>query len=245
MGANLPVSLAGNVPMIAQEFSAAKNQPSLMLVICAVGVGVAYLVVGATGFSAIALSILKGGAPLLLALYAAVNARSLDGWLLALVMLFCALGDGLITSQVAIATLMTAIAHMVATALYVRNWRSDLDAKRVLGVAAVIPLTMIAAWQLPIGIGTEDAIGTIAYAFFLSFMVAAAWWSRFAMTRVGIGVVLFLISDFMLFGIMGSLPGTDVIRGLIWIIYLTGQILITTGVVQMLRAQSTHKSWSL
>jgi uncharacterized membrane protein YhhN len=225
-----------------QNLNLPQGQLPKSLLLCAVVAGVAYLVAGAVGVSPTALSISKAAAPFILCLYAASQAHSADGWMLVVIMLLCSLGDGLITSHVAIATLMTAMAHMVSTALYVRHRQPSLTFGRTLMTCAVIPFTMFAAWQLPIGIGTEDAIGTVAYSFFASVMVAAAWSSRFAPSPVGIGVIVFLISDLMLFGIMGPLPGTSIVRTVIWTLYLSGQILITIGVVQTLSSDSLQKS---
>jgi uncharacterized membrane protein YhhN len=231
--------------MPTQDHNLPQSRFPKSLLLCAGGAGLAFLLAGTVGVSPTILSILKGTGPFFLSLYAASQARTLEGWMLAIVMLLCALGDGLITSHVAIATLMTAMAHMVSTALYVRHRRPSHAFGRTLMTCAVVPFTMLAAWQLPIGIGTEDAIGTLAYSFFVSLMVAAAWSSRFAPSPVGIGVTLFLISDLMLFGIMGPLPGTDLVRALIWTLYLSGQILITIGVVQTLSSDSNQKSRNL
>jgi uncharacterized membrane protein YhhN len=214
---------------------------SQAILIAAILAGAGYLVAVQSALPAATIAVAKASGPFLIGLYAACHARTLDGWLLVAVMLFCAVGDGLITSQVAIATLATAIAHMIATALYLRHRAWSITGLRNAARLAVVPTTVLVAWQLPIGIGSEDAIGTIAYAFFMSVMVATAWSSQFAKSSVGVGVTLFLVSDLLLFGIMGPLARTDALMALIWILYLAGQVLIATGVVKTLALGPDHQ----
>jgi uncharacterized membrane protein YhhN len=201
----------------------------------------AYLFAGVFDLSPNATSLIKGAGPFMLAIFAARHERSGEGWMLVAMMLFCALGDGLIASQVAIATLMTGIAHIIGATLYLRNRQTSLPLGKSLATWAVVPLTISVAWFLPDGISTGDAIGTLVYSLLVSLMVASAWSSKLAVTPVSIGVGLFLVSDLMLFGIMGPLPGTDFVRGLIWALYMSGQILICIGVTQYLSVKTRRR----
>jgi uncharacterized membrane protein YhhN len=201
----------------------------------------AYLLAGAFALSPNVTSLIKGAGPFMLAIFAARHARSGEGWMLVAMMFFCALGDGLIASQVAIATLMTGIAHIIGATLYLRHRQASLSLGKSLATWAVVPLTMSVAWFLPDGISTGDAIGTLVYSVLVSLMVASAWSSKLAVTPVSIGVGLFLLSDLMLFGIMGPLPGTDFVRGLIWTLYMSGQILICIGITQHLSVKSRRR----
>lgn len=87
----------------------------------------------------------KGAGVALLAIHAAVRARSLDGWLLVCVMSLGALGDvlleiaGLTTGAVAFL-----LGHVVASGLYLRHRRIAWPAALVLA-----PAVAGAAWLLP------------------------------------------------------------------------------------------------
>jgi uncharacterized membrane protein YhhN len=201
----------------------------------------AFLFAGVFDLSPIATSLIKGAGPFMLAIFASRHARSSEGWMLVIMMLFCTLGDGLIASQVAIATLMTGIAHIIGATLYLRHRQTRLSIGKRMAIYAIVPLTMSVAWFLPDGISTGDAIGTLVYALLVSLMVATAWSSKLAVTTVSIGVGLFLISDLMLFGIMGPLQGTDFVRGLIRALYMSGQILICIGITQHFSVKSRHR----
>jgi hypothetical protein len=65
----------------------------------------------------------------LLAVYAALNARSLDGWLLVAVMAFGALGDVLLgAAGLTVGALAFLVGHLVAIGLYLRNRRQTRPA---------------------------------------------------------------------------------------------------------------------
>ena len=67
-----------------------------------------------------------------------------------------------------------------------------------------------------------------------AFMAATAWISRFPRYWTGLGAVLFVISDLLIFARMGPLAGSAVPGLLIWPIYFTGQAMIAMGVVRTL-----------
>ena len=68
--------------------------------------------------------------------------------------------------------------------------------------------------------------------------MAAAAWSRLRY-RVGLGAVLFVISDLLIFARMGPLQWEEIGDLLIWPTYFAGQFLIATGVVQTMRARGS------
>ncbi|HET6972025.1 MAG TPA: lysoplasmalogenase family protein, partial [Phenylobacterium sp.] len=69
----------------------------------------------------------KGAGVAFLAAYAGLNARSLDGWLLAAVMALGAAGDMLLeTSGLTVGALAFLAGHVAAVALYLRNVRSGM-----------------------------------------------------------------------------------------------------------------------
>ena len=78
--------------------------------------------------------------------------------------------------------------------------------------------------------------GFAVFAAIVGAMAASAWISRFPRYRVGIGAVLFVISDLLIFAREGGHVPEAVTWWTIWPLYYAGQFLIATGVVRTLRA---------
>ena len=179
------------------------------------------------------LSILwKGAGVALLATWCAMQARSLDGWLIAAVMAFGALGDVLLEA-VGLTTGAAAFVagHILAMLLYLRNWRPRLTFSQRLLAALVVPLSVFIAAAL---VPPRDMIPIAVYAFFVSAMAVSAWTSGFPRYRTGIGAMMFLVSDLLIFAQMDVLMGSPVPGLLIWPLYFGGQALIAWGVVHTL-----------
>ena len=122
------------------------------------------------------------------------------------------------------------IGHLVAIVLYLRNRRASLaPSQRALGLI-VAPLTVI------IAVAMTGSLGVAIYAAVLGSMAATAWTSRFSRYRVGLGAMLFVVSDLLIFSRAGPLAGSFVPTLLIWPFYFAGQALIATGVVGALTA---------
>jgi uncharacterized membrane protein YhhN len=174
-----------------------------------------------------ALSIaVKGAAVGLLALAAALRARSPDGWLLALVLGFGAVGDVLLEISLAAGAAAFAAGHGVAILLYRRNKRAGADQKDWAAAA----LILLAAAAVP-GLllqGRPEALPFTAYALLLGAMAAAAWLSRFPRGLVAVGALLFLASDMLIAFRMAS--GLAGLGASIWLLYYVGQLLIFLGV---------------
>lgn len=170
----------------------------------------------------------KGAGVGLLALWAASRARSREGWWIAAVLAFGALGDvlleaaGLVTGAVAFLA-----GHAAAVLLYLRHRRAPR------WIAAGIALAVAAlAWTLPDARG--EAPGLALYALGLGAMAGAAAISRFP-AMVALGAALFVVSDLLIFARMGALGGSPLPGLLIWPTYFAGQALIAWGVVTSLR----------
>ena len=73
------------------------------------------------------------------------------------------------------------------------------------------------------------------YSLALGGMAMAAWLSLFPQWRVGLGALLFIVSDWLIFSRMGPIDLAPLPDLLIWPLYYIGQLLIATGVVQTLR----------
>ena len=99
--------------------------------------------------------------------------------------------------------------------------------------AVLIP---IVAFLLPAD--RAAAPGIALYALGLGTMTAAAWASSFPRYRVGLGAVMFAVSDLLIFARLGPLAQSALPGLLIWPLYYFGQFLICTGVIGELRARS-------
>ncbi len=172
----------------------------------------------------------KGAGVGLLALWAAAQARSTDGWLIAAALALCALGDVLLeTHGLTIGAIAFLAGHLVAAMLYLRNrsgplWQAVVIAAAVAGAAFLLPADRAAA------------PGIALYAAGLGAMFGTAAISRFPQGSVGLGAALFVLSDLLIFGRMGPMAGSALPGLLIWPTYFAGQALIAWGVVRSLRA---------
>ncbi len=202
-------------------------------------VGASYCIVPVLGLAGPLIVVWKGASVALLALWCAMQARSRDGWLVAAVMVFGALGDVLLETAGMTAGAAAFVAgHLLAMLLYFRNWRSRLTFSQRLLAALVVPLSVFIAASL---VSPEDIIPIAVYAFFVGGMAASAWTSRFSRYRVGLGAMMFLVSDLLIFAKMGALAASPVPGLLIWPLYFCGQVLIALGVVRTLAGDAKDR----
>jgi len=171
----------------------------------------------------------KGTGVGLLAVYAALKAKDLDGWLLAAVMLFGVLGDVLLGVNFIVGAVAFLVGHAIAIGLYLRNRRKVLQRSQLALAVVLVPATVAISYMLPAD--RAGAPGVAFYSLGLALMAAAAWTSRFPRFTVGIGAVMFLVSDLLIFGRMGPLPDVFVVGLGVWGLYYGGQLLICIGVV--------------
>jgi len=180
----------------------------------------------------------KGSGVALLAVYAGLKARSLDGRLICVVMGFGALGDMLLEVLGLIPGALAFLAgHLVAIGLYLRNRRPAPGLSARLLAAVIVPVTVITAFLLPAD--RAGAPGVALYALGLSVMAATAWLSRFPRYQVGAGALMFLASDLLIFARSGPLHGATWVGLAIWSLYFGGQVLVCLGVTRTLRAPSS------
>lgn len=176
----------------------------------------------------------KGAGVALLAVYAGLRARSFDGWLICAVMALGALGDVLLeTHGLNVGAVAFLVGHLIAIALYLRHRRRGLANIDKLLMAVLVLGTTVGAYLLP----TDRALGAGAalYSLGLAVMAACAWASRFSRVQVGLGALMFVASDLLIFGRAGSLAGAAWVGLAIWGLYYFGQFLICVGVVRGLR----------
>lgn len=168
----------------------------------------------------------------LLAIWAAANARTADGKLIAAVLAFGALGDwlldavGMLAGAAAFAT-----GHLIAIILYLRNRRPRLTSSQKLLAWVLVPLALLIAWGLTRGAEAALMGAAIAYTGGVAIMAATAWTSRFPRYRTGVGAMAFLASDLFIFAGEGGTLSKDITLWLVWPLYFGGQALIAWGVV--------------
>ncbi len=163
----------------------------------------------------------------LLAVYAALRARDLNGWLLAAVMTLGTLGDVLLGIHFITGAVAFLIGHCVAIGLYLRNRRQVIQKSQLALAVLLVPATVFVAFMLPAD--RAGAPGVAFYTLGLSLMAATAWTSRFPRFTVGIGALMFLASDLVIFAKMGPLADTFLTGLAVWVPYYGGQMLIAVG----------------
>ena len=179
---------------------------------------------------------IKASAVGLLAIYALLRHAGADSRLLALVMALGAAGDAVIGLWLEAGAALFFLGHMAAIALYLHHRRPALSGSQKLAAAAFLLLTPLIAWLLPADRAAAPLVAW--YALGLGGMACAAWSSSFNRYRVGMGAVLFLASDLLIFAGMGPLAASPLPDLLIWPLYYFGQFLICTGVIASLRERA-------
>jgi uncharacterized membrane protein YhhN len=199
----------------------------------AIVAGASYYFAHRLGVATTAIALWKGAGVGLLAVWCAMQARTPDGWIIAAVMAFGALGDVLLeTSGLATGAVAFVAGHVLAMLLYFRNWRPRVTLSQCLLAALIVPLSVFIATRL---VPAKDMVPIAVYTSFVAAMTASAWISGFPRYRVGTGAMMFLVSDLLIFARIGPLSGSPVPGLLIWPLYFGGQVLIALGVVWKLR----------
>lgn len=217
----------------ARARTAVPLYPVLLLALVA---GLGYWV-GARFFDPFAPAMIawKGAGVGLLAIWAGLQARSPDGWLIAIVLALGAAGDVLLDAAGAYPGVAAFLAgHLVAIVLYLRNRRPKLSVSQLLLAIVLVPVVVFVTWSMPENRAIAPPMSL--YALALSLMAATAWTSRFPRYLTGLGAMLFVASDLLIFARYGPLAASAIPGLLIWPLYFTGQAMIATGVVRTLQA---------
>lgn len=191
--------------------------------------GISYWFVAESAIPGLYLILWKGAGVALLGVYAWAHHPVRDAHRIALVMALGALGDMVLEVNFTGGALAFFAGHMVAIALYLRHRRADLNTQDKRTAAALVIGVPAAAFGLT---GKPEVA---FYALALGGMAAAAWVSDFRRMQVGLGAVLFAVSDLLIFARMGPLAESPVPHLLVWPFYYFGQFLITVGVIGALR----------
>ncbi|WP_372781969.1 lysoplasmalogenase family protein [Phenylobacterium sp.] len=212
---------------------AGREAAARLALAAAIAAGVSYLAADHLPLTQAASLTWKGAGVGLLTVYAALRARSLDGWLLCAVMGFGAAGDVLLGAvSLTVGGVAFFAGHLIAIALYLKNGRPGRSWGRwVLGALFVLEAANL-AYLLP-----TDRSGTAGIALYAGVGAAAAvcaWLSRFPRMWVGLGAMMFLVSDELIFARMGTLAGAPWVGFAIWALYFGGQALVCVGVTRSL-----------
>lgn len=176
--------------------------------------------------------LLKGAACAFLAIWAVVRHGGRDTQFLAAIMGVSALADMAIEITIVAGAALFLLAHIIAIALYLRHRRDSLTGSQKAASLALLVLTPLVGWEL-----SQDPLVPI-YAAFLGAMAASAWSSSFPRYRVGVGALLFVASDLLIFAREGVMADSALPGLLIWPLYYIGQLLIATGVIGTLRGRA-------
>ena len=175
--------------------------------------------------------VLKGAGVGFLAVYALRRAPGADGAILTLALALSATADMALNLWFEVGGALFAASHVVYVVLYLRNRRESPSAsQRLLGLILLVAVPAI-SYVLS---GRADIA---LYAATLGTMAATAWTSRFPRYRVGIGALLFVVSDWLIFSRFGEYDLSPVPDLAVWPLYFAGQLMIATGVVQTLRGE--------
>ena len=151
---------------------------------------------------------------------------------LAIMLAFYALGDGLIELSMVAGALAFAAGHLVAIFLYFRHRRVKPVFSQKLLAVTILLATPVIAYSLPPT--RDEGIQVAAYSIILAAMAAMAWSSNFPRYRVGLGAILFVISDLLIFAELGPLAESEVTGLAIWYLYYFGVLMIAVGIAQTL-----------
>lgn len=175
------------------------------------------------------LILLKGTGVAALAAYALHRGRGSDAVLIGIVMALSAIGDMAIELSLEAGGAAFFLSHLAAISLYLKHPRQHASASQKMLAVALLLGTPLMCWLL------SNSWQVTLYGLALGGMASTAWMSRFPRYRVGLGAVLFVISDWLIFSELGPVDLGDIPAYAIWPIYYGGQFLIATGVVQTLR----------
>lgn len=172
---------------------------------------------------------LKGASVAALAGYALSRSRARAAKMVAAVMAAGAAGDVALELSTVAGGALFLLAHLIAIALYLTNpseVRSMIQQAAAMALLTGVPLT---AWVL-----TRE-VTPVIYAAALGGMAASAWLSRFSRYRVGIGALLFVASDVLIFARLGGVLDQGATGWLVWPLYYAAQLLTCTGVIRAVR----------
>lgn len=205
-----------------------------VVLVMALVAGVSYVASWGLGLPAAAEIAWKGAGVSLLTLYAGLSARNLDGWLITLVLALGALGDVLLDAVGPLAGGLTFLmGDVVATGLYLRNRRHTITTGQSLLALGLTPALIALSYLLT----SDPWTGSYrsVYSLAVALMAGTAWLSRFPLRRTGIGALMLVGANILLYVRFGPAPNAPGINLAIWTLYFGGQTLVCLGVTDTLK----------
>ena len=203
-----------------------QHRPWLLVAIAA---AIAYYFLRDNEIGGTYLILLKGVSVGALAMFAWYRARGTDHTLLTIALAIAAVADMVLELDLVWGGVAFALAWGFAILLYSRHRRDHPSvSQRGLGLALTVIVPVI-AWLL----SREPLL--LLYAIILGVMAGLAWTSSYPRYRVGIGAVLIVASNLLMFGQDDPILASGLAHYLIWPLYFAGQFLIATGVMQTIR----------
>ena len=203
-----------------------QHRPWLALSLLA---GIAYPLLDESALGGLWLMAIKASAVGFLAIYAAQRTKGLRSGMFVLALALGAIGDALIELSFVAGGAAFFASHLAAIAFYRRYLRPEPGVARKWATIVLLVTVPVVSWLL----SGDLMVGL--YGLALGGMAMAAWLSLFPQWRVGLGALLFVVSDWLIFSRMGPLDLAPLPDLLIWPLYYIGQLMIATGVVQALR----------
>ncbi len=180
----------------------------------------------------------KGAGVGFLAAYALTWKQLSGATHLAAIMALGASGDMALEIDFQLGAALFMAGHITALAFYLRHLRPQPSGSQRALAATLLLGTPVIAYYLVADPAMRWPVAS--YALTLGAMAGAAWASAFPRYRVGIGAVLFVASDLLIFARMGPLVDSALPGLLIWPLYYLGQFLVCTGVIRALRQQTAR-----
>jgi uncharacterized membrane protein YhhN len=194
-----------------------------------IAMAIAFWIISGSALGDVFQAAIKGGSVAALAGYALSRSHLRNARMIAAVMAIGAAGDVGIEFDTQVGGGLFLLAHLVAIVLYLRNRRPAPAGTQKAAAAALLAGVPLAAWVL-----AGDLMAVI-YAIALGSMAASAWLSRFSRYNVGIGALLFVVSDLLIFARLGGRIDQSLSSWFVWPLYYAGQLLICTGVIRAVR----------
>jgi uncharacterized membrane protein YhhN len=151
---------------------------------------------------------------------------------LAIMLAFYALGDGLMELSMIAGALAFAAGHVVGISIYFRHRRVGAAFSQKMLAVTLLLATPVIAYYLPAN--RDEGVQVAAYSVILAAMAAMAWSSNFPRYRVGMGAILFVISDLLIFARLGPFADSAITNIAIWYFYYFGVLMIAVGMAQTL-----------
>lgn len=199
------------------------------LLVAALVAGVSYMGSWALALPLAAAVAWKGAGVGLLGTWASRQGRTLDHKLLAIVLTLGAAADMVLEVNFRAGAAVFALGHVVAVPMYLRHRKPGAGWKDAALGLAFVAGNMALAFHLA---SADWAPAVAFYTLFLAAMAATALASRFALA--GLGALLFLLSDHLIFARMDRLMEARWADFAIWATYFGGQALIAWGVATRL-----------